>query len=60
MPHELCMRGFATPSCNEMGEDVRNLLVDYLRLLSAIRQTVSTEAPVVRTALAWTAKVFQQ
>jgi hypothetical protein len=41
-----------------MGEDVRTLLVDYLRLLSAIRQTVSAGAPVVRHALAWSAKAF--
>jgi hypothetical protein len=41
----------------EMGEDVRKLLADYLRLFTAIRQTVSTEIPVIRNALTWASKL---
>ena len=41
----------------EMGEDVRKMLADYLRLFSAIRQTVSTEVPVIRNALNWASKL---
>jgi hypothetical protein len=41
----------------EMGEDVRKLLADYLRIFTAIRQTVSTEIPVIRNALNWASKL---
>jgi hypothetical protein len=41
----------------EMGEDVRKLLADYLRLFTAIRQTVSTEIPVIRNALNWASRL---
>jgi hypothetical protein len=40
-----------------MGEDVRKLLADYLRLFTAIRQTVSTEIPVIRNALNWASRL---
>jgi hypothetical protein len=43
----------------EMGEDVRNLLSDYLRMLSAIRQVVSAEIPAIRNALSWASKVLE-
>jgi hypothetical protein len=41
----------------EMGEDVRKLLADYRHLFTAIRQTVSTEIPVIRNALNWASKL---
>ena len=43
----------------EMGEDVRKLLSDYLRLLAAIRQAVSAEIPAIRNALNWASKVME-
>jgi hypothetical protein len=43
----------------EMGEDVRKLLSDYLRLLSAVRQAVSAEMPAIRNALNWASKVME-
>ncbi len=43
----------------EMGEDVRKLLSDYLRMLSAIRQVVSAEIPAIRNALSWASKVLE-
>jgi hypothetical protein len=43
----------------EMGEDVRKLLSDYLRLFFAIRQAVSAEIPAIRNALNWASKILE-
>ncbi len=43
----------------DMGEDVRKLLVDYVRMLVGIRKTVTAEIPVIRNALGWAAKVLE-
>jgi hypothetical protein len=44
----------------EMGEDVRKLLGEYLRMLAGTWQTVAVEVPVVRMALGWAAKVLNE
>jgi hypothetical protein len=43
----------------DMGEDVRKLLDDYLKLREAMRKTVAAEVPVIRNALGWAAKVLE-
>jgi hypothetical protein len=43
----------------DMGEYVRKLLADYLRLFSAIRHAVSAELPVIRTATSWASKLLE-
>lgn len=45
---------------SEMGEDVRQALVLYRKLLNKIQQRVHTETPVLLNALAWSKKAFDE
>jgi hypothetical protein len=43
----------------EMGEDVRKLLADYVRMFAAIRHAACAEIPVIRNAVTWASKLLE-